>query len=125
METHNHALFISFNKLLFSSILFSSVCPWSVGLLTHDYFAIFSAYEHVYMRSKVNSNRFEVSNRIEMSFRLHGNLYRFHCGNFPNNSKTLLHMYKSYLLINANLINGKQMLRYWLFLNNSSKAHAH
>ena len=28
------------------------------------------------MRPKVNSNRFEISNRFEMSFRLHGNLHR-------------------------------------------------
>ena len=25
--------------------------------------------------------------------------WRFHCGNFPNNSKTLLHMWKWYILI--------------------------
>ena len=31
--------------------------------------------EHVYMRSEVNSDRFEISNRFEMSFRLHGNLH--------------------------------------------------
>ena len=30
--------------------------------------------EHVYMRSEVNSNRFENSNPFEMPFRLHGNL---------------------------------------------------
>ena len=58
--------------------------------------------------------------------------WRFHCDNFPNISKTLLHMCKWYLLINvhlinaekcfqwlllidASLINAKQMLRYWLF----------
>ena len=41
--------------------------------------------------------------------------WRFHCGNFLNNRKTLLHMCKWYILINANLINAKQMLRYWLF----------
>ena len=29
--------------------------------------------EHVYMRPKVNSNRFEISNRFQNSFRLHGN----------------------------------------------------
>ena len=29
--------------------------------------------EHVYMRPEVNSNWFEISNRFEMSFRLHGN----------------------------------------------------
>ena len=28
--------------------------------------------EHVYMRPEVNSNRFEISNRFEKSFRLHG-----------------------------------------------------
>ena len=27
------------------------------------------------MRPEVNSNRFEISNRFEMSFRLHGNLH--------------------------------------------------
>ena len=31
--------------------------------------------EHVYMRPEVNSNRFKISNRFEMSFRLHGNLH--------------------------------------------------
>ena len=31
--------------------------------------------EHVYMRPEVNSNRFEISNRSEMSFRLHGSLH--------------------------------------------------
>ena len=31
--------------------------------------------EHVYMRPEVNSNRFEISNHFEMSFRLHGNLH--------------------------------------------------
>ena len=34
--------------------------------------------------------------------------WKFHCGNFPNNSKTLLHMCKWYLLINANLIDAKK-----------------
>ena len=28
------------------------------------------------MRPEVNSNRFEISNRFENSFRLHGNLHR-------------------------------------------------
>ena len=43
--------------------------------------------EHVYMRPEVNSNRFEISNRFEMLFRLHGNftaatfqkIARFYC----------------------------------------------
>ena len=70
--------------------------------------------EHVYMRpEEVNSNRFEISNRFEMSFCLHGNLHGDF--NFPNNGKALLHMCKWYLVINANLINVRQMLRYWLF----------
>ena len=30
-------------------------------------------WEHVYMRPEVNSNRFEISNLFEKSFRLHGN----------------------------------------------------
>ena len=34
--------------------------------------------------------------------------WRFHCSNFPNNSKALLHMCKRYLLINVNLINAKK-----------------
>ena len=59
------------------------------------------------MRPEVNSNLFELSNRFEMSFRLHGSLHGD--VNFPNNSKALLHMCKWYLLINANLINAKQM----------------
>ena len=33
--------------------------------------------EHVYMRPEVNSNWFEISNRFEMSFRLHGNLHGY------------------------------------------------
>ena len=31
--------------------------------------------EHVYMIPEMNSKRFEISNRFEMSFRLHGSLY--------------------------------------------------
>ena len=43
--------------------------------------------EYVYVIPEVNSNWFEISNRFEMSFRLHGNLH----GDLQN------------------------MLRYWLF----------
>ena len=32
--------------------------------------------EHVYMKPEVYSNRFEISDRFEMPFRLHGNLHR-------------------------------------------------
>ena len=50
--------------------------------------------------------------------------WRFHCRNFPNNSKTLLHMCNWHLLINANLMqNGYCAIG--CFLNNSSKTHAH
>ena len=38
--------------------------------------------------------------------------WRFHCGIFPNNSKTLLHMCKWYLFSNANLINAKKCYRW-------------
>ena len=34
--------------------------------------------------------------------------WRFHCGNFPSNGKTLLHLCKWYLLISAKLINTKK-----------------
>ena len=33
--------------------------------------------EHVYMIPEVNSNRFDISNRFEMSFRLHGSLHGY------------------------------------------------
>ena len=49
---------------------------------------------------------------------------RFHCSNFPKNSKTLLHMCKWYLLINANLMQNR-CCAIGCFLNNSSKTHAH
>ena len=50
--------------------------------------------EHVYMRPEVNLNRFEISNHFDMSLFTWHFTWRFHCGNFPNNSKTLLHMCK-------------------------------
>ena len=34
---------------------------------------------HVYMRPEVNSNRFEISNRFEKSFRLHGDFTAATC----------------------------------------------
>ena len=46
------------------------------------------------------------------SFRLHGNLQRDLA---VAALQTILHMWKWYLLINENLINAKQVLRYWLF----------
>ena len=43
-----------------------------------------SLLEHVYMRSEVNSNRFEISNCFEKSFRLHGN---FSASNFESSNR--------------------------------------
>ena len=34
-----------------------------------------SVFKHVYMRPEVNSNRFEMPNRFEMSFHLHDSLH--------------------------------------------------
>ena len=34
--------------------------------------------------------------------------WTFRCGNFPNNSKTLLHICKWYILVNANLIDARK-----------------
>ena len=52
----------------------------------------------------------------------HSLTWIFHCGNFLNHSKTLLHMCNWYILINVNLIDAKQMLWHWertcaLFVN--------
>ena len=58
------------------------------------------------MRPEVNSNRFEISNRFEMSFRSHGNLHGDFTASTFQTIARLLHMYR-YLLINANLINAK------------------
>ena len=69
----------------------------------------------IYLRARLHETRSELKplwNVIPFTWQF---AMRFHCSNFPNNSKTLLHMCKWYLLINANLINAKQMLRYWLF----------
>ena len=38
--------------------------------------------EHVYMRPEVNTNRFEISNRFEKSFRLHGDFITATCNSF-------------------------------------------
>ena len=74
------------------------------------------------MRPEVNSNWFEISNRFKMLFHLHGNLQGdFTVATFQTIAR---HMYKWYLLINANLIKAKLMLCY-CFLNIRSKAHAH
>ena len=87
--------------------------------------------KHVYIRPEVNSNRFEISNCFKKLFRLPGTFnskqpwnlkplsklvpfaWGFYCGNCPNHSKTLMHMCKRYILINANLIDAKKTLWYW------------
>ena len=48
--------------------------------------------------------------------------WRFHCANFPNHSKTLLQMCKWYLLINAKLIDAKQMSWYWLLFQQQQQS---
>ena len=58
------SLFISFNTLFFTSILFSSLCPPSFCLLTLEYFAIFSAY--VFIINMVGKN-FVPTNRLTSS----------------------------------------------------------
>ena len=45
--------------------------------------------EHVYMRPEMNSNRFDISNRFEMSFRLDGNLH----GDFTATFQTMARLY--------------------------------
>ena len=51
-----------------------------------DYLSVSCDYEHVYMRPEVNW--FEISNRFEMSFRLHGNLH----GDFTDNKSSTAHV---------------------------------
>ena len=49
--------------------------------------------EHVYMRPEGNSNRSEISNRFEMSFRLHGNLHRdFTVASFQTIARPFAHV---------------------------------
>ena len=73
------------------------------------------------MRPEVNSNRFETSSRFEKGFYLHGD---FTAATFW----TIVRFYGTCVNvnfeINANLIDGKPMLQYWLFFNNSSNTHA-
>ena len=74
-----------------------------------------SAYMAILMRVTLKS---------QTTFKIFFFTWRFQCGNFQNYYKTLSHMCKWYILINANLIDAKQMLRYCLLFNNSSRAHA-
>ena len=60
------------------------------------------------MRPEVNSNRFEMLKRFEMSFRLNGNLHRDFAA---ATSQTIARLYCTCAndhLINANLINAKK-----------------
>ena len=49
------------------------------------------------MRPEVNSNRFEISNRFEMSLRLHGNLHRdFTAASFQTMQDPIAHVQMIY-----------------------------
>ena len=90
-------------KFCFSVCFRSFFCFFLFCFLTY-----WDHYEHVYMRTEVNSNQFEISNSFEMSFCLHGNLH----GDFTAATcQTIARLYCKWCL----LINAKQMLRYWLF----------
>ena len=109
------SLFISFNTFFCTGILLSSVCPWSVYLLNSEYFVVFGLWARLHeTRSELKPvwNIKPLRNVVLFTWQF---TWRFHCGDFPSNSKALLHMCKWYLLINAKLINAKQMFRYWLF----------
>ena len=47
----------------------------AVSSIVSRFYHVNVMLEHVYMIPEVNSNRFEISNRFEMSFRLHGSLH--------------------------------------------------
>ena len=83
--------------------------------------------EHVYMRPEVNWTKLENSNYFLMLFCLHGNLQGdFTAATYQTIARLIwftLHMCKSYLLINANLMQNNRYCTIGCFLNNSSKAH--
>ena len=62
----------SFLLSIFSILLFSTLLSIACSVFSLCLFAL----EHVYMRPEVNSNQFEISNRFEILFCLHGNLHR-------------------------------------------------
>ena len=68
-------------KLPHTKVKFYPELKSQTGLSSLSYFVFFIHWsvhltlEHVYIRPKVNLDWFEISNRFEMSFRLHGNLH--------------------------------------------------
>ena len=56
---------ISFNTFFFTSILLSSICPWSVCLLTSEYSVMISAY--VFITNMVAKIFFVPTNRLTSS----------------------------------------------------------
>ena len=67
--------------------------------------------EYVYTRPEVKSNRFE----SQTALKCHSVHMEIRMEISKQQQDSILHMCKWYLLVNANLINAKQMLRYWLF----------
>ena len=63
------------DRIVTDAILESTLHSGIIKTNISDNFPIFAILEHVYMIPKVNSNRFEISNLFEMSFRLHDNLH--------------------------------------------------
>ena len=59
------SLFISFNTFSFTSVLLSSVCPWSVCLLISEYFVMFSVY--VFITNMAAKSFFFPINRLTSS----------------------------------------------------------
>ena len=61
-------------SLLINNIEQIKIAYSKLSLATHNnyYLSKPDNLEHVYMISEMNSNRFEISNRFEMSFCLHG-----------------------------------------------------
>ena len=75
---------------------------------------IWNVLEHFYMRPKVHSNWNLKSQIASIYMAIYMEILLRQLSTFTC-SKALMHMYKWYLLIIANLINAKEMLRYWLF----------
>ena len=86
------------------------------------YWTCYHLFWFLFLRARLHDNRSEIKpvwnlrplwNVVPFTWQF---TWKFHCGNFPNNSKTLLHMCTGYLLINANLINAKKVLTMIAFI---------
>ena len=125
--TQNHRNHMNIWRNSFLYIFFTNTFDLKIlgKCVEHSHFSPQSPpthQQHVYMRPKVNSDRFEISNRFEM-FHFHGNLRGDFTAATSQTIAKLFHMYKWYLLINANLMQNR-FCDTDCFLNNS-KAHAH